>query len=396
MHLFAYLYSATLPRAVLLCALLFSHSIIEAKSTAPIDSYALKNPKQEGVVRLHFIDIGQGDSALIEGPTGKRILIDSGPSKSGNALIGYLKALGVDRLDLMINTHPHADHIGNASRVLETFQVGVVLDSGWVHPIKAYRDLLDAVEARKVPLRIARKGRKVDIGGGATLHILAPEDPLIRNSRSDPNSNSIVFRLTYQDEQALFTGDAEEETEARLLRSPEFLPASLLKVAHHGSSHASSDRFLGVVRPQIAVISCSEQNRYGHPAPETLSRLTRRRARPWVTATQGTLIAETSGQGWSLNGGPVMKASTSTTQVSPSPTREEPAQAVAEGASQLVNVNTATANELQTLPGIGPALAKRLIDARKEGGAFSSAGDLGRVRGIGPKTIEKLRPLIRF
>jgi len=296
----------------------------------------------------------------------------------------------------MINTHPHADHIGNASRVLETFQVGVVLDSGWVHPIRAYRDMLDAVEARKVPLKIARKGRKVDIGGGASLHILAPEDPLIRNSRSDPNSNSIVFRLTYKGEQALFTGDAEEETEARLLRSPESLPASLLKVAHHGSAHASSDRFLGVVRPLIAVISCSERNRYGHPAPETLSRLKRRRTQPWVTATQGTLIAETSGQGWSLNGGPVIKASDLVTQVSPSPKKEAPAQAVAVGSAQLVDVNTATASELQALPGIGPALSKRIIEARKEGGAFSSADDLGRVRGIGPKTIEKLRPLVRF
>lgn len=393
---------ASLALSLLLC---LSVSVGWAKPAPQLsDAYAVKTPKRAGVVRVHFIDIGQGDSALIEGPTGKRVLIDSGPSKSGDSLLAYLNALGVERLDLMINTHPHADHIGNAARLLNTLQVGVVLDSGWVHPIRAYRDMLEAIEQRKVPLKIARKGRKIDIGGGAALQILAPEDPLIRNSRSDPNSNSIVFRLTYGAEQALFTGDAEEETEARLLRSPELLPASLLKVAHHGSSHASSDHFLSVVEPQIAVISCSEQNRYGHPAPETLSRLERRHARPWVTATQGTLVAETSGEGWSLNGSPVAQTKRPSRAASHS-ARPAPAEAMAVAAQakspaadvgERVNINTATANQLQTLPGIGPALSKRIIDSRTESGPFSSAGELSRVRGIGPKTIEKLRALISF
>lgn len=368
-------------------------------------SYAVQNPKKEGIIRVHFIDIGQGDSALIEGPTGKRVLIDSGPSKSGNRLVHYLKALGVERIDLMINTHPHADHIGNATRILKSFQVGLVLDSGWVHPIKAYRDLLDTVEELKIPIKIARKGRIIDIGGGAQIHILGPEDPLIRNSRSDPNSNSIVFRMTYKDEQALFTGDAEEETESRLLRAPEFLRANLLKVAHHGSSHASSDHFLSTVQPVIAVISCSEQNRYGHPAPETLTRLEKRKIEPWVTATKGTLVAETNGHGWSLNGGKVVNSrskSPQTQQIEAMVTSQQneatALQVNTEESTKagLININQASATDLQGLPGIGPALSERILKHRQENGPYQSVDDLRKVKGIGPKTVTKLAPLIRF
>ena len=366
------------------------------------EPYALSHPKAEGVVRVHFIDIGQGDSALIEGPTGKRVLIDSGPSKSGKQLISYLKALKIERLDLMINTHPHSDHIGNAAKLLRSFEVGVVLDSGWLHPIRAYRDLMEAIEETKVPLRIARKGRKIDIGGGASLHILGPEEPLIRNSRSDPNSNSVVFRLSYRGEAALFTGDAEEETESRLMRAPEHLSASLLKVAHHGSRHASSDHFLNAVRPKVAVISCSESNRYGHPAPETLKRLQRHGVQHWVTASQGTLVAETSGEGWSLNGGPQLKRGEEAPSATPSESaRDMSAQVVAEAQPSapqagLLNINSATAAQLQSLPGIGPALSKRIIKSREEEGPFSSASELSRVRGIGPKTVEKLKALVSF
>ena len=361
-------------------------------------SYAAAHPKAEGVLRVHFIDIGQGDSALLEGPTGKRVLIDSGPSKSGDALMAYLKAVGAERIDMMINTHPHADHIGNAARVLNTLKVGLVLDSGFLHPIKAYRDLIEAIEQTHVPLKLARKGRDIDIGGGATLRILGPEEPLISGSRSDPNSNSIVFSLTYKGERALFTGDAEEETEARLLRSPERLPASLLKVAHHGSRHASSDHFLSAVSPQAAVISCSERNRYGHPAPETMARLKRHNVKVWVTATQGTVVADTSGEGWRLNGEPTTSAQpahaplahTATAHTPPPQTTATPQQKAG-----LININTANASELKGLPGIGPTLAKRIIKARAEA-PFASAEELRRVKGIGPKTVQKITGRVSF
>ena len=369
-------------------------------------------------VAIHFIDIGQGDSALIVGPTGKTVLLDTGPSKSWGALSAYLDALKINKIDLLINSHPHADHIGNAARALERYQIKRVLDSGFVHPIRAYRNMLETIKAHNVKLILARKGREIGIGGGAKIEVLGPQDPLISNSRSDPNSNSIIFRLTYKGRAALFTGDAEAETERRLLTDPKRLRADLLKVAHHGSAHASSRAFLRAVTPRHAVVSCGSNNRYGHPAPETLGALKEAQAQVWVTASAGSIVATTRGGDWTLKPSTVKidpararsrgprvasykplpatqgathpSATSQPTARNPSVT---PAQAQAQG---TVNVNTASAPELKTLPRIGVKLAARIIEARKTG-AFTSPDDLrARVRGIGAKTAAKLAPLISF
>ncbi len=352
-------------------------------------------------LRVHFLDIGQGDSALIESPSGKWILLDSGPSKSWKSLSAYLDRLKIKQIDLMINSHPHADHIGNAARIINRYSVKAIVDSGFAHPIRAYRDFLEAVKEKDIPLRLGRLGRKIHIGGGAEIELLAPEDPLIKHSRSDANSNSIVFRLTYKDQAALFTGDAEEETEARLMKHHKRLRADLLKVAHHGSKHASGRAFLNAVKPKHAVVSCSESNRYGHPSPETLLALKRIEAQPWVTATSGTIIAETDGERWILKASErqptvnKVENQAKTTKhyrlnaLKPSPSKS--------GASHegKINVNTASLIELQSLPRIGPTLGKRIINARKEQ-RFNSPEDLRRVRGIGAKTAQNLDPLITY
>lgn len=354
-------------------------------------------------LRVHFIDIGQGDAALIESPTGKKILIDSGPSKSWSSLKKYLQTLKINQIDLMINSHPHADHIGNAARIIKDFNVKQVLDSGYTHPIKAYRDLLDVIQERKVSLKLGRKGRKIRIGGGAYIELLGPQDPLIKGSRSDPNSNSIIFRLTYREASFLFTGDAEEETEERLLQIAERLPAQFLKVAHHGSSHASSQRFLSAVSPKFAVISCSQSNRYGHPAPETLHRLKQRGVDAWITAKRGTLVVKTDGKRWFFNqkehrllSGAHSADSAHTHPSPPSPNHPQHTESSSSGDKTLININTATAQTLTQLPGVGKKLSQRIIKDREENGHFQSLEDVRRVKGIGAKTAQKMSTLIRF
>ena len=352
-------------------------------------------------LRVHFIDIGQGDSALIQSPNNKVVLIDSGPSKSWKALKTYLDRLKIETIDLMINTHPHSDHIGNASRILTHYKVKMVLDSGFAHPIRAYSKLLEGIKTKNVPLKLGRKGRVIAIGGGAHLELLAPEEPFISGSRSDPNSNSIVFRLTYKDQAALFTGDAEEETETRLLADPKKLRADLLKVAHHGSKHASGRSFLNAVKPKYAVVSCSSTNRYGHPAPETLAGLKYIQAKTMVTAQAGTIVASTDGSFWKFT---TLNPAKKTNDISDAKHRvktnlaytvTKSVQNHKTSSNGKVNVNTASLTELKTLPRIGPALGKRIIESRKNE-RFSQASDLRKVRGIGAKTVEKLTPLISF
>jgi beta-lactamase superfamily II metal-dependent hydrolase len=364
-------------------------------------------------VAVHFIDIGQGDAALIIGPTGKTVLLDSGPSKSWSALKHYLDQLKITHIDLLINSHPHADHIGNAARVIERYHVKAVLDLGFIYPIRVYSKMFDTIQAREVKLLLGRRGRTINMGGDAKIHILGPEEPFISNSRSDPNSNSIIFRLSYRNQAALFTGDAEEETERRLLADPKSLRADLLKVAHHGSKHASSRAFLDATRPKHAVISCSERNRYGHPAPETLAGLRRFNIRPWVTADVGSVIATTHGDKWQIRQAsgehkpdrPVEIARARSTTQHAQTTQshrvesDRPAHNTtgsSHSASTKINVNTADQITLMSLPRIGEKLSGRIIKARTES-RFSSVDELRRrIRGIGPKSAKTLAPLISF
>jgi hypothetical protein len=171
-----------------------------------------------------------------------------------------------------------------------------LLEPGADHTAPGYRATLRALETAHVPLKVAEAGRRIDVGGGAVFEVLAPPRPLLEHTRSDVNSNSIVLRLDYRSASFLLTGDSEAPTEEHLLASGRNLRARVLKVAHHGSRHASTAAFLEAVRPAEAVISCGAGNYYGHPSPETLARLGAVGARVWRTDTNGDVVATTDGE----------------------------------------------------------------------------------------------------
>ncbi len=191
-------------------------------------------------MRVDFIDVGQGDAALITSPTGKTVLVDGGPHESVAALTGFLRGRGVGPIDMVILTHRHADHLGGLATVVRTFGARFYLDAPFPHPSPAYDALLDALEAAKVPVRTATRGRVIDLGGGASITLLGPPEPVIVGSRSDVNANSVVLRLDYRTIGMLFAADAEAKTERWLLESGVPLEAAVLKVAHHGSRYSSS------------------------------------------------------------------------------------------------------------------------------------------------------------
>ncbi len=357
------------------------------------------------VLVVHFIDVGQGDGMLIQTPGGKNILVDSGPPFGAPRLVRYLSDLEVHRIDLMVNSHAHADHIGGVMAVLREFKVAQVLDSGRPSSSPDFEKMLAEMEAQKIPMKIARRGRDIQLDDGVLLQVLAPEDPFIQGSRSDTNANSLVFRLVYKGVSFLFVGDAEEETEHRLLRS-EFsrLKSTVLKVAHHGSAYASSSEFLSAVRPKLAFVSYGKNNVYGHPAPPTMDRLRREGVHTLGTGEHGNMIVVTDGavmQVWTVPryGGPYGGG---TLWYPGRPERPamalarggEGAEAIANAPPPLVDLNHATLDELTKLPGVGQKMAEKMLAHRRMNGRFQSVDELLKVKGVGAKRIEKLRPLV--
>jgi len=249
----------------------------------------------DGTLRIHFVDVGQGDGMVIRSPEGRIIIVDAGPRRGAQPMMSALKVEGAEAIDLAIMSHPHLDHLGGMEAIFREVPPRLFLDPGFDHPSQAYLSLLNQLEALEVPVRLARAGRTIDIGG-ASLHVLFPEDDFITGTRSDPNTNSIVLMLTHGDVRVLLTGDAEVPTEQALLASGADLTATVLKVAHHGSRHSTQPGFLARVSPQVAVISCGAGNSYGHPAPELLERLEAAGIEVRRTDTEGTVTLESDGR----------------------------------------------------------------------------------------------------
>ena len=233
-------------------------------------------PAPGGNLRIYALDVGQGDGLLVISPQGKTVLIDAGPTAAGDEVVAALRNHGVKQLDLMIATHPHADHIGGMKKVFDTFRVKKLLDSGQTYGSATYEKLLLEIQENKVSYVKALRGQMIELDSGVKFEVLNPGQQLITDIRSGgsvQNANSVVLRLSYGNFAMLFTGDAEFETEAQLMDSGVKLNAQVLKIGHHGSRHATSGKFLELVKPQVAVISDGANNDYGHPSQFTLDRL---------------------------------------------------------------------------------------------------------------------------
>ncbi len=261
-------------------------------------------------LRIVAIDVGQADALLIRTPAGHAYLVDAGgrlergPQLAGASsseeigeriVVPFLVRSGIHHLDAVILSHPHGDHVGGLSPVLRTLGANGFADSGQTYPGHAYHDALDVARERRIPLWEPRGGDVWKTDDGVTFRFYGPTSPYITGSRSDINSNSLVFRLEYGRFRMLFTGDAGAETEQRLLERHDDLRADVLKVGHHGSAYGTTHAFLAAVAPSVAIISVGRDNLFGHPAPSTIDALRARGIAIYRTDRDGAVTVTTDG-----------------------------------------------------------------------------------------------------
>lgn len=225
---------------------------------------------------LSFINVGQGDSILVILPNTKTLLIDGGERESYGKLLETLQEDGLSHIDVVVATHPHADHIGGLIDVIKNVNVGQILDSGQVYTTQTFEDFLDAIDTKQIPLRSVGEGDSINLDPTVKIDVLNPSAGLSdgADNEAEFNDNSVVLKLTYGEFSALLTGDMQETNEARLvLKNATALDVDILKAAHHGSRTSSSSPFLVAVTPKVVIISLGTGNIYGHPHQEALDRL---------------------------------------------------------------------------------------------------------------------------
>lgn len=242
---------------------------------------------------IHVIDVGQGDSILVKTPNGKTMLIDGGEPTAGRSVVSYLRKNKVKKIDVLIATHPHADHIGGLIDVIDRFQIDNFYIPYKIHTSKTYESLLDAANNKGLKATPATNDIMINLDEDIVLYFLGP----LKDYGDDLNNWSVVIKLDYKVQSFLFTGDLESLGEVDLLTAynADFLHAQFLKVAHHGSNTSTSQRFLEAVQPKIAVISSGKDNSYGHPHQEVIDRLRDLNMAIYRTDQQGTIVIKSDG-----------------------------------------------------------------------------------------------------
>ena len=282
----------TLKRRVWITGILFVLCLVYVTGCTPLASNIQPQADTSRQLVVHVLDVGQADSILLQFPSGQNLLIDGGNNGDGELIANYLRGEGVERLDFVIGTHPHEDHIGGLDELIKSFPVGQVYLPKVTQNTTSFNDLLQCIKNKGLKVTEAKAGVKLAVRTGVTATMLAP----IRDDYNELNDWSVVLQVVYGQISLLFAGDAGPAAEEDLVNSGQNLKADVLKVGHHGSATSSSAAFLQQVQARYAIISVAKQNDYGHPSPATLQRLQNIGARIYRTDLSGTIVFQTDGQ----------------------------------------------------------------------------------------------------
>ena len=240
---------------------------------------------------VHYIDVGQGDSILIQ-VNNKNLLIDAGPKSDKKKLFNYLSSLNLDKLDYVIATHPHEDHIGNMSDVIDDYNVLAFYAPKVQSTTKTFEKMIDSLKSKNLKINVIKKGTdSINLGINTKVTVFSPTE----DSYEDLNNYSPVIKIEYGKTSFLFTGDAQKDVEKEILSTNEDISADILKVGHHGSSTSTTNDFLKKVNPSIGVISVGKDNTYNHPNDDTIKRLKGNKVTIYRTDKDGTVVFSSDG-----------------------------------------------------------------------------------------------------
>jgi competence protein ComEC len=365
----------------------------EPRSDAPVTTTSVN-----GELEVHFFDVGQGDATLLLHDEAA-ILIDTGPWQS-STLVPLLDARGVDALDLVVITHPHADHIGQFDAVMDAYPVDELWWSGSVTTSQTFERAVTALERSDAAYEEPRAGDRTTIGP-LTIDVV---NPPVGVGLSDLHDAGVGMRVTYGDVRFLFTGDAESSTERRMVSdTASLVDADILQLGHHGSQTSTTPPFLSAVDPVLAVYSASSGNSYGHPHAEVIDRVRAAGIELYGTDVHGSIVVTTDGATWSVrteSAGEVAAAPAGTGRpaarsgsgaggaAAAVPAPAEPSGGASSTActGDQVDINTAGTDELERIHQIGPDRAQQVIQLRP----FSDVRGLDRISGIGAARLDEI------
>ncbi|MEC0372004.1 ComEC/Rec2 family competence protein [Paenibacillus chibensis] len=253
-----------------------------AGTTDPVDGQKLK---------VYFLDVGQGASQLLVTPSGKTMLIDAGNNDKEQVMLDYMKTYHIEKLDVVIGTHPDADHIGGLDKVIDHLPVSAIYMPKVQSNTKTFESLLQSIKNKGLKVKTAKAGLSFDLDDQVHVDMLAPN-----GTYENTNNMSAVVKVTYGHTSFLLTGDAESESEKDMLASGADLHADVLLVGHHGSNSSTTLKFLKQVQPKYAVIQVGKGNTYGHPKSAVLNRLQKQGVEVYRNDQQGTITITSDGK----------------------------------------------------------------------------------------------------